>query len=197
MTARWRSPPLRHLAKARFGRVDSWVNDPGVAIAESVRDAPDEEQQRQFQTNYFGAVNGCLAAVPTLRDRGGALITVAAIGADLPGAAIGAQGRKLCASETGEPESPRVSVTLVLIQQSVSSRLIRSAYDGLVGGAILAKCRRMSRRDDQRRWCRAGAALELCGAPSGRASSCSGRARAGLALAAGAVAAALRRRRSA
>ncbi|MBV9843167.1 MAG: SDR family NAD(P)-dependent oxidoreductase [Sphingomonadaceae bacterium] len=73
----------------RFGRIDSWVNNAGVAIYAKLVDTPADEHERLFETNYFGVVNGCLTAIPYLRS-GGALITVASIGADLPSPVIGA-----------------------------------------------------------------------------------------------------------
>lgn len=74
----------------RFGRVDSWVNDAGVAIYAKLIDTPEDEHQQLFQTNYFGAVHGCMAAVPVLKDHGGALITVGSIASDMPSPTMGA-----------------------------------------------------------------------------------------------------------
>jgi short-subunit dehydrogenase len=77
-------------AIARFGRIDSWVNNAGVAIYAKLLDTPLDEHERLFRTNYFGAVNGATVAVEHLRGEGGALITVASIVADIPTAAMGA-----------------------------------------------------------------------------------------------------------
>ena len=71
-------------AIARYGRIDTWVNDAGTAIYAKLVDTPLDEHQRLFQTNYFGAVHGALTAVDHLRDRGGAIITVGSIASDLP-----------------------------------------------------------------------------------------------------------------
>ena len=68
----------------RFGRIDSWVNDAGVAIYAKLVDTPEDEHRRLFETNYWGAVHGCLTAVEHLRERGGAIVTVGSIGSDLP-----------------------------------------------------------------------------------------------------------------
>ena len=75
-------------AIARFGRIDAWVNDAGSAIYGKVLDTPLDEQERLFRTNYFGAVHGCQAAVPHLRD-GGALITVGSLASDMPSPPMG------------------------------------------------------------------------------------------------------------
>lgn len=73
-----------------FGRIDSWINDAGVAIYGRLVDTPDDEHRRLFETNYFGVVHGCRAALPHLSGRGGALITIGSIASDLPTPALGA-----------------------------------------------------------------------------------------------------------
>jgi len=73
----------------RFGRVDTWVNNAGVAIYGKLLDTPEEEHQQLFQTNYFGAVHGCRAAVPVLKEAGGALITVGSIASDIASPIMG------------------------------------------------------------------------------------------------------------
>lgn len=82
----------RAAAKAveRFGRIDTWVNDAGVAIYAKLVDTPMDEHRRLFETNYFGVVNGSLIAVENLQRNGGALITVASIAADIPTPVMGA-----------------------------------------------------------------------------------------------------------
>jgi short-subunit dehydrogenase len=77
-------------AMARFGRIDTWVNNAGVTIYAKLLDTPFDEHERLFRTNYFGVVNGCVAAVPHLRAQGGALITVASIAAGMPSPLMGA-----------------------------------------------------------------------------------------------------------
>lgn len=76
-------------AVQRFGRIDTWVNSAGVAIYARLRDTPEDEHARLFRTNYFGAVHGCLAAIPHLQG-GGALITVGSIAGDMPTPLMGA-----------------------------------------------------------------------------------------------------------
>jgi NAD(P)-dependent dehydrogenase (short-subunit alcohol dehydrogenase family) len=71
-------------AVARWGRIDSWVNDAGSVIYAKLVDTPEDEHRRLFETNYWGVVNGCLTAVRHLREAGGALITVGSIGSDMP-----------------------------------------------------------------------------------------------------------------
>jgi NAD(P)-dependent dehydrogenase (short-subunit alcohol dehydrogenase family) len=73
-----------------FGRIDSWINNAGVAIYAPLLDTPDDEHARLFSTNYFGTVHGCRAAVRHMRATGGALITVASIASDMASPILGA-----------------------------------------------------------------------------------------------------------
>ena len=77
-------------ANQRFGRIDTWVNNAGSAIYGKLVDVPDDEHHQLFRTNYFGMVHGCLAAIPYLRESGGALITVGSIASDMPSPLMGA-----------------------------------------------------------------------------------------------------------
>jgi short-subunit dehydrogenase len=70
-------------ARTRYGRIDTWVNNAGTAIYGKLIDTPLDEHERLFRTNYFGAVHGALTAVPYLRERGGAIITVGSIASDI------------------------------------------------------------------------------------------------------------------
>lgn len=77
-------------AVERFGRVDTWVNDAGASVFGKVLEIPNDEHRRMFDTNYWGTVYGCRAAVPLLRDAGGALINVGSIASDMPAPIMGA-----------------------------------------------------------------------------------------------------------
>jgi short-subunit dehydrogenase len=63
-------------ALARFGRIDTWVNNAGVSIYGRLDEVSVEDSRRMFDTNYWGVVNGSLAALPHLRANGGALINL-------------------------------------------------------------------------------------------------------------------------
>lgn len=65
-----------------FGGFDSWVNNAGVSIYGRLEDTPDDDARRLFDTNYWGVVHGSLAALPYLRERGGALINVGSVLSD-------------------------------------------------------------------------------------------------------------------
>jgi short-subunit dehydrogenase len=63
-------------AIARFGRIDTWVNNAGVSVYGRVDEIPDADHERLFCTNFWGVVYGSLEALPHLRRQGGALINV-------------------------------------------------------------------------------------------------------------------------
>lgn len=77
-------------AIARYGRIDTWVNNAGTAIYAKLVDTPIDEHRRLFQTNYFGAVHGSLTAIEHLRGTGGAIITIGSIASDLPSPVLSA-----------------------------------------------------------------------------------------------------------
>lgn len=70
---------MREVARqsvARYGRIDSWVNNAGVSIFGRLEQIEDADARRLFDTNVWGVVNGSLAALPHLKRQGGALINV-------------------------------------------------------------------------------------------------------------------------
>src|SRR5919112_3853197 len=69
-------------ALARFGRVDTWVNNAGVSIYGRIVDTPFEDMRRLFETNFWGVVYGSRVAAEILRQRGGALINVGSVLSD-------------------------------------------------------------------------------------------------------------------
>lgn len=77
-------------AAARFGRIDTWVNNAGTAIYAKLEETPLAEHERLFRTNYFGSVNGAQAALPHLRASKGQLLTIGSIVSELPTPLLGA-----------------------------------------------------------------------------------------------------------
>lgn len=69
-----------------FGGFDTWINNAGVSIFGPIQETGLEDQRRLFETNYWGVVNGSLAAVEHLKGRegGGAIINVGSILSDAP-----------------------------------------------------------------------------------------------------------------
>jgi short-subunit dehydrogenase len=63
-------------AVGQFGRIDTWVNDAGVAIFGRLEEVSDADSRRLFDVNFWGVVHGSLVAMPHLRANGGALINV-------------------------------------------------------------------------------------------------------------------------
>lgn len=59
-----------------FGRIDTWVNNAGVAIYGRLEEVDEDDSRRLFDVNFWGVVNGSLAALPHLRASGGTLINV-------------------------------------------------------------------------------------------------------------------------
>ena len=118
---------IHNAAHTRFGGFDTWVNNAGVSVYGWLKDVPVEDARRLFETNYWGTVQGSLAAARHFRERGadaeagGALINVGSVLSDR---AIPLQGH-YCASKHAvkgftdalrmelEKEGVPVSVTLV------------------------------------------------------------------------------------
>jgi NAD(P)-dependent dehydrogenase (short-subunit alcohol dehydrogenase family) len=61
----------------RFGRIDTWVNDAAVSAYATFEQLTLDEFRQVIETNFFGTVYGCRAALPHLKREGrGALICV-------------------------------------------------------------------------------------------------------------------------
>lgn len=71
---------LAHVAVARLGRIDTWVNDAAVGHYSTVEQTTVEEIERVIQVNLLGQIYGMKAALPILKRQGeGAIINVASI----------------------------------------------------------------------------------------------------------------------
>ncbi len=64
------------MAIERFGRIDTWVNNAGLAIYGRLDEVSDEDSRQLFEINFWGVVHGSLVALPHLKRNGGALINV-------------------------------------------------------------------------------------------------------------------------
>lgn len=76
-------------AIARFGRIDTWVNDAGLSIYGAIEEVSEQDARRLFDINFWGVVNGSLVALPHLSRNGGALIN---LGSEVSDAVIPLQG---------------------------------------------------------------------------------------------------------
>jgi short-subunit dehydrogenase len=80
---------IAEAAIARFGRIDTWVNNAGVSIYGKLEEVTEQDNKRLFDTNFWGVVHGSLVALPYLREHGGALINV---GSEVSDAVVPLQG---------------------------------------------------------------------------------------------------------
>jgi short-subunit dehydrogenase len=62
-----------------FGGFDTWVNNAGVSIYGTIEEVGLDDARRLFETNYWGVVHGTLAALPRLKQTGGAIINVGSV----------------------------------------------------------------------------------------------------------------------
>jgi NAD(P)-dependent dehydrogenase (short-subunit alcohol dehydrogenase family) len=74
---------IADVARARFGSIDTWVNNAGLSIWGRLEQVSDEDHHRLFQTNFWGVVYGSLIAAKILQERGGAIINVGSIVSDM------------------------------------------------------------------------------------------------------------------
>lgn len=80
---------LGNAAVQRFGRIDTWINNAGISIYGRNQDVPLADQERLFQTNFWGVVNGSLTALALMKETGGAIIN---LGSELSDRAVPLQG---------------------------------------------------------------------------------------------------------
>lgn len=73
---------LASQAVARFGRIDTWINNAGINVVGRFTDLEVEEIQRALQVNLMGQVYGAKAALPYMIEQGrGSIINMAAAAA--------------------------------------------------------------------------------------------------------------------
>ena len=80
---------LGKAAIERFGRIDTWINNAGISIYGRHEDVPLADQERLFQTNFWGVVHGSLTALSLMKQDGGAIIN---LGSELSDRAVPLQG---------------------------------------------------------------------------------------------------------
>ena len=110
-------------AVRHYGRVDTWINNAGVSIYGRLDQVTEDDSRRLFDTNFWGIVNGSLAALPYLKANGGALIN---IGSEVSEAIVPLQGMYSASKHAVKgftdalrvevEELDRAPVTITLIQ---------------------------------------------------------------------------------
>jgi short-subunit dehydrogenase len=110
------------VAIERFGRIDTWVNNAGVALYGRLEEVAEEDARRLFDVNFWGVVNGSLAALPYLRRRGGALVNV---GSELSEAVLPLQGMYAASKHAVRGFTDALRIELDLQRLPVSVTLVR------------------------------------------------------------------------
>lgn len=111
-------------AVERFGGFDTWVNNAGVSVYGRIADVPLDDQRRLFETNFWGVVNGSLAALPHLKQRGGALIN---LGSELSDLAVPLQGPYVASKHAVKGYTDALRLELLDEGAPVSVTLIKPA----------------------------------------------------------------------
>ncbi len=118
---------VRRIARTaieRFGGFDTWVNNAGISIFGRHEDIPLEDQQRLFQTNFWGVVYGSLVAVEHLKRHGGALIN---LGSEVSDRAVPLQGMYSASKHAVKGFTDSLRLELEAEEAPVSVTLIKPA----------------------------------------------------------------------
>lgn len=73
---------LARRAVDAFGRIDTWINNAGVAVYGTFMDVPLDDFRRAFDVVFMGQVHGARAALPHLEASGGTLVCVGSVLSD-------------------------------------------------------------------------------------------------------------------
>ena len=115
---------LMDAALARFGHVDTWVNNAGVSVFGRLEDVPIDDQRQLFETNFWGVVYGSLVAARHLKKSGGALIN---LGSELSDVAVPLQGAYSASKHAVKGYTDALRMELLQENAPVSVTLIKPA----------------------------------------------------------------------
>jgi short-subunit dehydrogenase len=73
-----------------FGGFDTWVNNASTSIYGRLDEVHLEDKRRMFDVVYWGVVHGCRAALPHLKQRGGAIVNIGSVTSDVALPLLGA-----------------------------------------------------------------------------------------------------------
>ncbi len=74
---------LARAAVAKYGRIDTWVNNAGLSIVGRLRDISEDDLRQLFDINFWGLVYGSLTAASYLEREGGAIVNLGSIASDV------------------------------------------------------------------------------------------------------------------
>lgn len=73
-----------------FGGFDTWVNNASTSIYARLDEVHLDDKRRLFDVVYWGVVHGCRAALPHLKQHGGAIVNIGSVASDLAIPLLGA-----------------------------------------------------------------------------------------------------------
>lgn len=115
---------IARTAVREFGRIDTWVNNAGVALYGRAMDVPLADMRRQFDVLYWGEVHGMRTAVSHLRSNGGAIINIASA---LTDRAVPLQGNYSAAKHALKAFTDTLRMELESDGVPISLTLVKSA----------------------------------------------------------------------
>ncbi len=115
---------IAETAIGRFGRIDTWINNAGVAVFGRLEEVQPEDHRRLFETNFWGVVNGSLEALKYMKARGGALIN---LGSEVSDRALPLQGMYSASKHAVKGFTDALRVELEHDKVPVSVTLIKPA----------------------------------------------------------------------
>jgi short-subunit dehydrogenase len=112
-------------AQARFGRVDTWVNNAGVSAYGTNEQVTLEDMQRIMQTNFWGVVHGSLEAVKLMKAHGGG--TLVNVGSEASDRSLPLQGTYTASKHAVKAFTESLRIELDKEKAAVDVTLIKPA----------------------------------------------------------------------